>query len=446
MGMKLTVFGAGYVGLVTGACLADLGHSVLIVDNDPKKILVLNEGGIPIHEPGLGEIVRRNKRAGRLRFDERLHAHSPFAASDAYFIAVGTPPKPDGSANLDAVEAVARAIFDNAGKDAIVVVKSTVPVGTCDAIQGYIDAMWKEESPVLDVVSNPEFLKEGDAINDFFKPDRVVVGVANDLAAEVIRAIYAPLQLSGERPLIVTDRRSSELIKYAANAMLATRISFMNEIARLCHATGADVHDVRLGVGSDTRIGKKFLYAGPGYGGSCFPKDVQALAETARRYGAPMQTVEAAHQANLAQRRFLIDLVTKHLGDLKGKTIALWGLAFKPETDDIRESPALALTDALVFAGATVDAHDPEASDNFAAYYKDSPSVRVNSTHELAAAEADALILVTEWRCYRNPNWDALAKAMKLGALVLDARNIWRAEDAESRGFKYQGIGTKKGR
>jgi UDPglucose 6-dehydrogenase len=457
--MKLTVFGAGYVGLVTGACLADLGHHVLIVDTNLERVAQLREGRIPIHEPGLAEIVRRNAKGGRLSFDASP-ASQPDA--DAYFIAVGTPPKADGDADLTAVWAVARTIFETAKEDAVVVVKSTVPVGTCDGLQHFFDGLSAEHRstkvltinddpffpyrPTLEVVSNPEFLKEGDAINDFFKPDRIVVGTGDEEAADVMRAIYAPLQLSGERPLIVTDRRSSELVKYASNAMLALRISFMNEVARLCHAAGADVHDVRLGVGSDSRIGKKFLYAGPGYGGSCFPKDVQALAATARRAGQPMQTVEAAHRANQAQRGFVLDLIAQYLGGLEGKTIALWGLAFKPETDDIRESPALALTDGLAFAGARVVGHDPEAADNFARHYAGSAHIALAQRQEEALAGADALVLLTEWRCYRNPDWDAAARLLKPGALVLDARNVWRASDVNLRGLKYQGIGTKKGR
>jgi UDPglucose 6-dehydrogenase len=456
--MKLTVFGAGYVGLVTGACLADLGHTVLIVDTNRERVEQLREGRIPIHEPGLAEIVRRNAKGGRLSFDTSP-ASQPDAA--AYFIAVGTPPKADGDANLEAVWAVARTIFETAQEDAVVVVKSTVPVGTCDGLQYFFDGLSAEHRstevftingapasrrPALEVVSNPEFLKEGDAIADFFKPDRVVVGTGDEDAAEVMRAIYAPLQLSGERPLIVTDRRSSELVKYASNAMLAIRISFMNEVARLCHAANADVHDVRLGVGSDSRIGKKFLYAGPGYGGSCFPKDVQALAATARRVGQPMQTVEAAHRANQAQRGFVLDLIAQHLGGLEGKTIALWGLAFKPETDDIRESPALALTDGLAFAGARIVGHDPEAADNFARHYAGSAHVALAQRQEDALEGADALVLLTEWRCYRNPDWDAAARLLKPSALVLDARNVWRARDVTFRGLAYQGIGTKKGR
>ena len=443
--MKLTVFGAGYVGLVTGTCLADLGHAVLIVDTNAERVALLREGRIPIHEPGLAEIVRRNVRAERLRFDTTPGSQPD---AEAYFIAVGTPPLPDGSADLTAVEAVARSIYNTAHGSAVVVIKSTVPVGTCDAIQAFLSAVRGELDPVLEVVSNPEFLKEGDAVNDFFKPDRVVVGVELPEAAEVMREIYAPLQLSGERPLVVTDRRSSELVKYASNAMLAIRISFMNELSRLCHATGADVHDVRLGVGSDSRIGKKFLYAGPGYGGSCFPKDVQALAATARAHGHPLRTVEAAHQANLEQRRFLLELISQQASGLEGKVVALWGLAFKPETDDVRESPALALTDGLVFAGAKVVGHDPEAGDNFRRYYSTSPigtQTRVCTTarQEDALHDADVLVLVTEWRCYRSPNWAAVANAMKPGALVLDARNIWRGQQVRDHGLHYVGIGTK---
>ena len=334
--MKLVVIGAGYVGLVTGTGLSDLGHEVTIVDIDPKKVEGLRGGAIPIYEPGLGDLVRRNVANGRLRFSTSIEDSDRDA--DAFFIAVGTPARADGSAEVSAVYIAAADIAFAAKKSAVVVVKSTVPVGTCDAVQAHIESC--SPKGTLEVVSNPEFLKEGDAVNDFFKPERIVIGARTDHARAVIRDLYAPLQLSGER-MVVTDPRSSELVKYASNTMLAIRVSFMNELSRLCHATGADIHSVRLGVGADSRIGKRFLYAGPGYGGSCFPKDVQALLSLGRAHGVPMRLAEATHQANEDQGDFLADLVDRSVGGVSGKTIAFWGLAFKPETDDVRDAPSL---------------------------------------------------------------------------------------------------------
>jgi UDPglucose 6-dehydrogenase len=325
---------------------------------------------------------------------------------------------------------------------AIVVVKSTVPVGTCDAVQ----AALANAKVALEVVSNPEFLKEGDAVNDFFKPDRVVVGARSDEARQAIRDLYAPLQLSGER-LVVTDPRSSELIKYASNTMLAVRISFMNELSRLCHATGADIHSVRLGVGTDSRIGKRFLYAGPGYGGSCFPKDVQALAALGRVHAVPMRIAEAAHTANEDQALFLAQLVERALEGVEGKTVALWGLAFKPETDDIRESPAIKLTRALLERGASVSCHDPEAGPNFAKVF--GPKVVVKNRDYDALDGAHALVLLTEWRSYRAPNFVEMKRRLvptgSTPAVLIDARNIWRPADVLKAGLRYQGIGVSLG-
>src|SRR5271154_556212 len=358
--MRLVAFGVGYVGLVTGTGLAELGHEVLCVDIDPERIRQLEGGVLPIYEPGLGDLVKRNVRAERLRF--ATDVMPPFDEADAYFVAVGTPPGPDGGADLTAVMAVGERIAQIAKRPALVVCKSTVPVGTCDALQARID---KKAKVSLEVVSNPEFLKEGAAVQDFFRPDRIVLGARSEHARETLRALYAPLQLSGER-VVVTDPRSSELTKYAANTMLAMRVSFMNELSRLCHATGADVHAVRLGVGSDTRIGKRFLYAGPGYGGSCFPKDGQALMHLGRAHGVPMRMAEATHLANEEQAHFLAGIVEKAVGGLQDRTIAFWGLAFKPETDDVRESPSLKLANALLARGANIVGHDPEAGRNFA--------------------------------------------------------------------------------
>jgi UDPglucose 6-dehydrogenase len=440
--MRLVTFGVGYVGLVTGTGLAELGHEVLCVDIDPERIRQLQDGVLPIYEPGLGDLVRRNERAGRLRFDTEVAA--PFDEADAYFIAVGTPPGPDGGADIRAVVAAAERIADVAKKPSLVVVKSTVPVGTCDAVQARVDALGRVP---LEVVSNPEFLKEGAAVQDFFRPDRIVLGARSDEARETLRALYAPLQLSGER-VVVTDPRSSELTKYAANTMLAMRVSFMNELARLCHATGADVHAVRLGVGSDTRIGKRFLYAGPGYGGSCFPKDVQALMHLGRAHGVPMRMAEATHLANEEQAAFLAHLVERSVGSLGGKTVALWGLAFKPETDDIRESPAVKLTDVLVAKGARVVGHDPEAGRNFArAMAQYGARVSVVDRDYDALSGAHALVLLTEWRSYRAPNFTEIRRRLHTAddggpPVVVDGRNVWRPAEVLRAGLRYQGIGV----
>jgi UDPglucose 6-dehydrogenase len=435
--MRLVVFGAGYVGLVSGTGLSDLGHEVLVYDIDPGKITRLSEGSIPIYEPGLADLIRRNQRCGRLTFASRISA--PFDAADAYFIAVGTPAGTEGAADLSHVMAAADTIAQVATQPALIVVKSTVPVGTCDALQ----ASFANGKVPLEVVSNPEFLKEGDALNDFFKPDRVVLGARSEEARQALRDLYAPLQLSGER-LVVTDPRSSELIKYASNTMLAVRISFMNELSRLCHATGADIHSVRMGVGTDSRIGKKFLYAGPGYGGSCFPKDVQALAALGRVHSVPMRIAEAAHFANEDQATFLAQLVDHSLGGASGKTVAVWGLAFKPETDDIRESPAIKLTRALLDRGAKVTCHDPEAGPNFAKYFAGRVTVKDRDYDALDGAHA--LVLLTEWRSYRAPNFSEMKRRLApLGdaaPLLVDARNIWRPADVMRAGLRYQGIGV----
>jgi UDPglucose 6-dehydrogenase len=441
--MRLVAFGAGYVGLVTGTGLAELGHDLLCVDIDPDRVRQLEDGICPIYEPGLGDLVRRNERAGRLHFSTKVTP--PFEEADAYFIAVGTPPGPDGAADIRAVLAAAETIAEVATKPGLVVIKSTVPVGTCDTVQAHID---KRGRVPLEVVSNPEFLKEGSAVQDFFRPDRIILGARSEAARESLRALYSPLQLSGER-VVVTDPRSSELTKYAANAMLAMRVSFMNELARLCHATGADVHAVRLGVGSDTRIGKRFLYAGPGYGGSCFPKDVQALLHLGRAHGVPMRLAEATHLANEEQAHFLAALVERAAGSLAGKTVALWGLAFKPETDDVRESPSLKLAAALLEKGANVVGHDPEAGRNFAkAMAAHGSRVKVVDKDYDALDGAHALVLLTEWRSYRAPSFAEMRKRLKASddgspPVVVDGRNVWRPGDVMRAGLRYQGIGVQ---
>jgi len=432
--MRLVVFGIGYVGLVTGTGFSELGHEVLCVDIDPEKIAALREGRVPIYEPGLGDLVRRGIRSKRLRFSTEVTA--PFDAAEVYFIAVGTPPGADGAANITAVLAVADHIAGVAKRPALVVVKSTVPVGTCDQVQ----LLLEKAKAALEVVSNPEFLKEGAAVEDFFRPDRIVLGTRSEVASHTLRQLYAPLQLSGER-VVVTDTRSSELIKYACNAALAMRVSFMNQLSQLCDATGADIHSVRLGMGSDTRIGKRFLYAGPGYGGSCFPKDVQALAALGKQHGVRMGLVEATHTANEEQAIFLRTLVERVVGPLAGKTIALWGLAFKPETDDVREAPSVKLANALLERGAVVVGHDPEAGPNFAQAMGGRVTV-VEAEYD-ALEGADALVLLTEWRSYRAPNFEEVKRRLR-GATpaLVDARNIWRRADVEKAGLRYQGVGV----
>ncbi len=437
--MRLVAFGAGYVGLVTGTGLSELGHEVLCVDMDAEKIQKLNDGAVPIHEPGLSDLVKRNRRNGHLTFSTSVTP--PFDEADVYFVAVGTPQGPNGEADVSAVFAVADQIARVAKKSALVAVKSTVPVGTCDAVQArLIKASTK--GIALEVVSNPEFLKEGDALNDFFKPDRIVLGARSDRARQELRELYAPLQLSGER-LVMTDLRSSELIKYAANTMLAMRVSFMNELSRLCQATGASIHAVRMGIGADARIGKKFLYAGPGYGGSCFPKDVQALAALGKTHNVSMRLAEATHLANEEQAVFLASLVETTLEGVGGKTIAFWGLAFKPETDDVRDAPAVKLANALLAKGAKIVGHDPEAGPNFSRAMNGRVKV-VEKDYE-ALDGAHALVLLTEWRSYRAPNFAEIKRRLHQGsspAPVIDARNVWRASDVVRAGLHYQGIGV----
>ena len=440
--MKLVTFGVGYVGLVTGTGMAEMGHDVLCVDINRERVERLRDGVLPIYEPGLSELVRRNERAGRLLFETEVKA--PFDEADAYFVAVGTPPGPDGAADIGAVFAVAERVAEIAKRPALLVMKSTVPLGTCDAVQARIDAKAKVR---IEVVSNPEFLKEGAAVADFFGPDRIVLGARSEEASRTLRALYAPLQLSGER-VIVTDPRSSELTKYAANTMLAMRISFMNELSRLCDAADADVHAVRLGIGSDTRIGEHFLYAGPGYGGSCFPKDVQALIHIGRANGVPMRLAEATHSANEAQASFVATLVERLVGSLANKTIALWGLAFKPETDDIRESPAIKLAETLLSCGACVVGHDPEAARNFLHVLPYGKRVRVVERDYDALTGAHALILMTEWRNYMAPDFAEIRRRLVDGddgraPAVIDARNVWRARDVLRAGLRYQGVGTR---
>ena len=436
--MRISVFGSGYVGLVTAAGLADMGHKVLCVDIDDKRVASLCDGKVPFFEPGLSDLVARNMRGGRLAFATVLD--DDHKTSDAYFVAVGTPPLPNGRADTSAVFAVGRTIAAQAQRGAIVAMKSTVPVGTCDALQSLLDETCPHR---MSVASNPEFLKEGDALEDFFRPNRVVIGVEDEAAEHKMREMYRPLQLSSDR-LIVMSRRSSELTKYAANAMLATRISFMNELARLCDTLGADVHSIRKGIGSDHRIGPAFLYAGPGYGGSCFPKDVSALMHLGQDNGVRLHVVEAAASANEAQRQYVLHKVLHMFPDgIAGKTVAVWGLAFKPMTDDVRDAPAGAIVKELLARGAIVRAHDPEAAENFEKFY--APAGANMSYHEKeydCLDGADALVLMTEWRHFRNPDFDDM-KARMQGNAIIDARSIWAMFKLEQRGFRYSAIGTR---
>jgi UDPglucose 6-dehydrogenase len=434
--VKLCVIGSGYVGLVTGACFAETGNEVICADIDQSKIDRLNAGEIPIFEPGLEAMVKRNGAAGRLSFTSDVAK----AISDAevIFIAVGTPSRPDGGADLTAVDRVAEAVKQHAGRECILVAKSTVPVGTNARLQRIVAGSKHPIHPI----SNPEFLKEGDAISDFLRPDRIVVGcdVNNAFARDHMAQLYHPLNLDKDR-IVWMDAASAELTKYVANTMLAMRISFMNEVAQLCEHVGADVHSVRAGVGSDGRIGPKFLYAGPGYGGSCFPKDVKALVHTARDYGLEIELASTTDRVNARQKGTLVRKLRAALGgDVRGKKIAVWGLSFKPRTDDCRESPALALIDALLSDGASVAAHDPEAMEIVRADYGNKITL-VKDAYD-ALEGADALVLVTEWREYQSPDFQRVKTLLKQPVLI-DGRNIWSTYALKTQGFTYDGIGVR---
>ena len=439
--MKISVVGTGYVGLVTGACLSDMGNDVLCLDIDARKIAMLREGGIPIHEPGLADIVRNNVAAGRLRFT--TDAKEAVFHGRVQFIAVGTPPDDDGSADLQYVTAAAREIGRHMDGYRVVVDKSTVPVGTAAKVRAAIAGELATRGVDLpfSVVSNPEFLKEGAAIDDFMRPDRIIVGSDDDRATEVMRQLYAPFERHHSK-LMVTDIASAELTKYAANAMLATRISFMNEMALLAERLGADIDAVRRGIGSDPRIGNGFLYAGCGYGGSCFPKDLKALARTAAEVGTPMRVLAAVEAANEHQKHVLIGKIEARFGHhLGGKVIALWGLAFKPGTDDMREAPSLVIVDQLVRRGATVRAYDPVAVEE-AKRHLGRTAVDYTATAFDALRGADALVIVTEWKEFRSPDLERMKATMRQ-AIVFDGRNILNPRDARDAGFEYSGIGRQ---
>ena len=440
--MKVTIFGSGYVGLVTGACLAEVGNHVVCVDVDRAKIDLLNGGGVPIYEPGLEAMVARNRAAGRLEFTTDARAgveHGLFQ-----FIAVGTPPDEDGSADLQYVLAVARSIAEHMAEYKIVVDKSTVPVGTADKVAGAMRAILDERRAALefDVVSNPEFLKEGAAIEDFMRPDRIVVGTDNPRTAELLRALYAPFNRSHDR-LLVMDVKSAELTKYAANAMLATKISFMNELSNIAERVGADIERVRVGIGSDPRIGYQFIYPGCGYGGSCFPKDVRALEQTALSVGYPAAILRAVEDVNLRQKEVLFDKMRAHYGgDLAGRTVALWGLAFKPNTDDMREASSRVLMEALWQAGARVQAYDPVAREEAHRLYGDRPDLALCDSAEEALRGADALAVVTEWIAFRSPDLEQLRRELKDG-VVFDGRNLYDPKAMAAAGLAYYSIGRR---
>ena len=432
--MRIAVFGAGYVGLVAGTCFADSGNDVTLVDVDEVRVTALRDGQIPIYEPGLEELVKRNVLAERLSFT--MDASAAVREADVVFIAVGTPMSADGEADLKYVLAVARTIGENLDGYTVIVDKSTVPVGTADRVRDEIARLTDVE---FDVVSNPEFLKEGAAIDDFMKPDRVVIGASSKRAMETMADLYAPF-VRTNKPILMMDVRSAELTKYAANSMLACRISFMNEIARLCELLGANVEHVRKGIGTDSRIGFPFLFPGPGYGGSCFPKDLQALLRTGADAGYEPAMLRAAEDVNDNQKRRLAEKLVERYGeDLSDRTIAVWGMAFKANTDDMREAPSIVLIEELLKRGATVNVTDPEALDNTRAIFGD--KINYCDRDYDAVQGADALVLVTEWSQYRRPNFNLIKERMRQH-VVIDGRNLWPRAALEDLGFSYDGIGT----
>jgi UDPglucose 6-dehydrogenase len=443
--MRVSIFGTGYVGLVTGACLAEVGNDVLCVDVDQAKIDLLNGGGIPIYEPGLEEMVQSNREAGRLRFTTDACAgvqHGLFQ-----FIAVGTPPDEDGSADLQHVLAVARSIGEHMTDYRIVVDKSTVPVGTADRVAGALREALAARGMTLelDVVSNPEFLKEGAAIDDFMRPDRIIIGTDNPRTAELLRVLYAPFNRSHDR-LLVMDVRSAELTKYAANALLATKISFMNELSNIADAVSADIEKVRVGIGSDPRIGYQFIYPGCGYGGSCFPKDVNALEHTARTVGCTPRLLSAVEEVNRRQKRVLFDKINDYFdGQLQGRTVAVWGLAFKPNTDDMREASSMVLMEALWEAGAQVRAFDPVADQEALHIYGECPDLIIAKSAVDALEGADVLAIVTEWSQFRSPDFDLIRSKLRHPALF-DGRNMFDPSIVRRFGLAYFSIGRPPAR
>lgn len=442
--MNITIIGTGYVGLVSGTCFSEMGNKVTCVDIDVTKINNLKKGIIPIYEPGLEALVLKNSRSGHLLFTTDFK--TAIKDTEMVFIAVGTPMGDDGAADLQYVLSVAKSIGQHIDKYVIVVDKSTVPVGTADQVRATIQTALDKRNLAIpfDVVSNPEFLKEGAAIQDFMKPDRVVIGANSDNAIAKMKQLYAPFLMNHER-IIVMDIRSAEMTKYAANAMLATKISFMNEVANICELVGADVNQVRLGIGSDARIGYSFIYPGSGYGGSCFPKDVKALKKTAQDHGYQAQLIKAVESVNDAQKLVIAHKIIKHFGaDLSGKTFALWGLAFKPGTDDMREAPAIYVVHELIKRGAKIQAYDPKAMTEAKNYYlKDCKGISYCDSKEAALTNADALILLTEWTEFRSPDFNLIKTQLKQ-ALIFDGRNLYHRLNLEAMGFVYEQVGVKR--
>ncbi len=440
--MNIAVIGTGYVGLVTGTCFAEMGNTVICVDIDEKKVEQLKQGIIPIYEPGLEKMVLKNHKIGTLKFTTDIK--KALDKSDICFIAVGTPMGEDGSADLQYVLAVAKAIGENMSHHMYIIDKSTVPVGTADKVKKMVqDTLDSRKSDLtFDVISNPEFLKEGAAVADFMKPDRVVIGADNEKAFDVMRELYAPFTHSYER-FVAMDIKSAEMTKYAANAMLATKISFMNEIANICERVGADVNKVRHGIGSDSRIGYSFIYPGCGYGGSCFPKDVQALAKTSKDFGYEPKLLDAVEAVNYAQKRVISDKVIKRFGEnLDGKTFAVWGLAFKPETDDMREASSITIINELTKRGAKIKAYDPKAEEEAKSHYlKDNTQVEYVSSKYDALTDAEAMIMVTEWKEFRSPDFEEMEKRLN-NKIIFDGRNQYNRKKLEDNGWEYFEIGV----
>jgi UDPglucose 6-dehydrogenase len=444
--MRIAVVGTGYVGLVSGTCLAEVGHSVTCVDLDERKINKLKQGISPIYEPGLDALIRQNIGHERLKFTKSIE--DGLKSADVAFIAVGTPEGEDGSADLSYVKAVAKSIGETCQGNLLVIVKSTVPVGTCDLVDETIQNELKKRQTKFKVTvgSNPEFLKEGAAVNDFMHPDRIICGVSNETDAELLRELYSVFVIDDPAKIFIVDRRSSELIKYGSNAMLATRITFMNELSRLCESVGADIDNVRRGMGSDVRIGRKFLWAGPGYGGSCFPKDVSALVKTGDQNGVDLSILKAVINGNENQKRYSSSKITRYFDhNLKGKKVAVWGLAFKPGTDDVRETPAEVIIRDLLDAGAKVVSHDPQGRENFSKEFGSHQNLSYVDNAYDAVQEADALVLVTEWPEYKRPNFEKIGTWMR-SKVIFDLRNQWSYKSLRAAGFHYECIGRPDSR
>ncbi|HPG31069.1 MAG TPA: UDP-glucose/GDP-mannose dehydrogenase family protein [bacterium] len=432
---KVCVIGSGYVGLVAGACISELGASVICVDKDKEKIEKLKNGIIPIYEPGLAELIERNVFEKRLRFSASLK--DSIKESEIIFIAVGTPPQEDGSTDLNHILNAAEDIAENLNSYKIIVIKSTVPVGTSELVRKKIKSITDVK---FDIISNPEFLKEGDAIKDFMRPDRIVIGASNDKAAETMKSLYSPLVRTGA-PILVMDNKSAEVTKYASNAMLATKISFMNEIANFCEKAGADVSLVRAGVGSDSRIGKSFLFPGCGYGGSCFPKDIKALIKTAEEYGVKMKVINSVEEVNEEQKKIIIPKIESVFGaDLRKKNIAIWGLAFKARTDDMREAPSIVVINELLKRGANISAYDPEAVSEAKKIFKNKIKYAANQYD--AVKNADCLIIITDWNEFRQPDYERLEKSLKQ-KIIFDGRNLLDVNELKSKKFTYYGVGLR---